>query len=34
MAGGRLDGDARAALRGVVEDYRTKLNRLAVTLPR
>jgi hypothetical protein len=34
MAGGRLDGDARAVLRGVVEDYRTKLNRLAVTLPR
>jgi len=34
MAGGRLGGDARAALRGVVEDYRTKLNRLAGTLPR
>ena len=34
MAGGRLGGEARAALRGVVEDYRTKLNRLAITLPR
>jgi hypothetical protein len=34
MAGGRLGGEARAALRGVVEDYRTKLDRLAITLPR
>jgi hypothetical protein len=34
MASGRLGGDAREALRGVVEDYRSKLNRLATTLPR
>jgi hypothetical protein len=34
IASGRLGGEARAALRGVVEDYRTKLNRLAITLPR
>jgi hypothetical protein len=34
MAGGRLGGEAREALRGVVEDYRSKLNRLATTLPR
>jgi hypothetical protein len=34
MAGGRLGGEARTALRGIVEAYRTKLNRLATTLPR
>ena len=34
MASGRLGGQARVALRGVVEDYRSKLNRLAITLPR
>jgi hypothetical protein len=34
VARGRLGGEARAALRGVVDDYRTKLDRLAISLPR